>query len=236
LIQRKFKFTAAVLSWRRHTSWSGAMTPTSLSKTLRAASAKPPWHGGLEADVCGSERIRGLVEHRLLLERTRHLRYLQTKLRCREDAEDALQDFTIRAIQGAGRVREDRIDAWLNVSLRNALFDRYRRESSRRRLNDAAAVEPTDVAEPALIEDVSSGCLSISMAELKPSYSTVLRRADFEEASLGDLARELGLTTNNTAVRLHRARAVLRRVMHLRCTACPTPCLLAAHFIARAAA
>ena len=212
------------------------MTPTSLIEASKAASAKPSWRGRVAADVGGSERIRGLVERRLLCERTRHLRYLQTKLRCPEDAEDALQDFTIRAIQGAGRVREDRIDAWLNVSLRNALFDRYRRESSRRRLNEAAAVEPNACAEPAVIEDASSACLSLSMAELKPSYSTVVRRADLEEVSLGDLARELGLTTNNTAVRLHRARAVLRRVMHLRCTACPSPCLLAAHFIARAAA
>ena len=212
------------------------MTPTSLSETSRVASARPSWRGDVEADVTGSDRIREIVEHRLLCERARHLRYLRAKLRCREDAEDALQDFTIRALQGSGRVREDRIDAWLNVSLRNALFDRYRRESSRRRLNEAAAVEPTACAEPDVIEDVSSGCLSISIAELKPSYSTVLRRADLQEVSLGDLARELGLTTNNTAVRLHRARAVLRSVMHLRCTACPAPCLLAARFIARAAA
>jgi RNA polymerase sigma-70 factor (ECF subfamily) len=212
------------------------MTPVSLSETSRLASARPTWRCDVKADVKGSDRVRGMVEHRLLCERTRHLRYLRARLRCREDAEDALQDFTIRALQGAGRVREDRIDAWLNVSLRNALFDRYRREGSRRRLSEAAAAEPAACAEPDVIEDVSSGCLSISIAELKPSYSTVLRRADLEEVPLGDLARELGLTTNNTAVRLHRARAVLRRVMHSRCTSCPSPCLLAAHFIARSAA
>lgn len=212
------------------------MTPMSLSETSKVASAKASWLDGVEAAFTRSLRIREMVEYRLLCERSRHLRYLRAKLHCREDAEDALQDFTIRALQGAGRVREDRIDAWLNVSLRNALFDRYRRESSRRRLNEAAAVEPAACAEPDVVEDISSGCLSISIAELKPSYSTVLRRADLEEASLGDLARELGLTTNNTAVRLHRARAVLRRVMHVRCTACPAPCLLAARFIARAAA
>lgn len=212
------------------------MTPTSLSETSRLASARPSWGSGVEPDVPPADRVRGMVKHRLLCDRPRHLRYLQAKLRCREDAEDTLQDFTIKALQGAGRVREDRIDAWLNVSLRNALFDRYRRESSRRRLSEAAAAEPTASAEPDVIEDVSSSCLSIAIAELKPSYSAVLRRADLEEASLGNLALELGLTTNNTAVRLHRARAVLRQVMHLRCTVCPTPCLLAARFIARTAA
>ena len=212
------------------------MTPTSLGETSRQARPVPVWLGDGEVAVSCPDRTRRMVELRLLCERPRHLRYLLAKLRSREDAEDALQDFTIRALQGAGRVREDRIDAWLSVSLRNALFDRYRRDSSRRRLSDAAAAEPTACAEPDVIEDVSSGCLSISIAELKPSYSTVLRQADLEEVSLGDLARDLGLTTNNTAVRLHRARAELRRVMHLRCTACPAPCLLAAHFIARSAA
>ena len=212
------------------------MTPTSLSETSRQVRPAPVWLGGGEIAISRPGRIRGMVEHRLLCERPRHLRYLLAKLRSREDAEDALQDFTIRALQGADRVREDRIDAWLNVSLRNALFDRYRRDGSRRRLSEAAAAEPAACAVPDVIEDVSGGCLSSSIAELKPSYSTVLRRADLEEVSLGDVARELGLTINNTAVRLHRARAVLRRVMHVRCTACPAPCLLAARFIARSAA
>ena len=208
-------------------------TPLALGKGTEQQVVEPIQHRG---ERLGAPDIRGEVEHRLLSERARHLRYLVAKLRSREDAEDTLQDFTIRALKGAGRVRLDRIDAWLNVSLRNALFDRYRRDSSRRRLSEAAAAEPTADAEPDVIEDVSSGCLSASIGELKPAYATVLRRVDLEEASLGDLARELKLTTNNTAVRLHRARAVLRRLMHVRCTACPAPCLLAAQFIARSAA
>ena len=212
------------------------MTPMALSETSRLPTARPSWHRDVKEDRASSNRLLGMVERRLLCERARHLRYLRAKLRCREDAEDCLQDFTIRALQGADRVHEDRIDAWLNVSLRNALFDRYRRESSRRRLSEAAAAEPTACAEPDVIEDVSSGCLSISISQLKPSYSTILRRADLEEVPLGDLARELGLTTNNTAVRLHRARAALRCVMHLRCGSCPSPCPLAARFIARRAA
>lgn len=212
------------------------MTPTSLSMSRHLSPVSPVASVGDKAVIASSGRMRMLVERRLLHERPRHLRYLLSKLRSREDAEDTVQDFTIRALRGADHVREDRINAWLNISLRNALFDRYRRESSRRRFSEAAAVEPAPCAEPDGMENVSNACLSTSIAELKPSYSTVVRRADLEEASLGDLARELGLTSNNVAVRLHRARAVLRNVMHLRCTSCPSPCLLAARFIARSAA
>jgi RNA polymerase sigma-70 factor (ECF subfamily) len=181
--------------------------------------------------------MRALVEQRLACERVRHLRYLLARLSSREDAEDVLQDFSIKALQGSARVREDRIDAWLNVSLRNALFDRYRRAGARRRLSDAAAAEPTDCGAPEIVEELLSlDCLAKSVSQLKPSYATILRRADLEEAAIGDLASELGLTSNNTAVRLHRARETLRRIMHARCLACPTPCLLAARFIARSAA
>ena len=181
--------------------------------------------------------VSAIVAQALACGRPRHFRYLLTRLRSREDAEDVLQDFTMKALQGAPRVREDRIDAWLNVSLRNALFDRYRRAGARRRLSDAAAAEPTDCGAPEIVEELSSlDCLAKSVTQLKPSYAIVLRRADLDEVAIGDLARELGLTSNNTAVRLHRAREMLRRIMHARCSACPTPCLLAAHFIARSVA
>ena len=181
--------------------------------------------------------MRALVEQRLACEQAQHFRYLRTRLRTREDAEDVLHDFTIKALQGAARVREDRIDAWLNVSLRNALFDRYRRAGARQRLSDAAAAEPMDCGVPERVEELSSlDCLATAVTQLKPSYATVLRRVDLEEVRIGVLAGELGLTANNAAVRLHRAREMLRRIMHDRCSACPTPCLLAARFIARAAA
>ena len=202
--------------------------PSPRNRAVRPTVAGP---GGYQGDVTA------LVERRLASERARHFRYLLARLRSREDAEDVLQDFTIKALQGAARVREDRIDAWLNVSLRNALFDRYRRAGARRRFSDAAAAEPTDDGAPEIVEELSSlDCLAKSVTQLKPSYAIVLRRADLDEVALGDLACELGLTSNNTAVRLHRAREMLRRIMHARCSDCPTPCLLAAHFIARSVA
>jgi RNA polymerase sigma-70 factor (ECF subfamily) len=184
----------------------------------------------------GGGDIYALVEQRLTCARGRHLRYLIARLRSREDAEDVLQDFTLKALQGAAGVREDRIDAWLNVSLRNALFDRYRRDGARRRLAEAAAAEPPACDEPDEVDDVAIRCLSESIAELKPSYATILRRVDLEEAPLKAAAEQFGLTANNVAVRLHRAREALRQAMHVRCSACPTPCLIAGRFLSRAVA
>lgn len=194
---------------------------------------------GARTDTEGSRGRGGvcaLVERRLTCERSRHLRYLTARLRSREDAEDVLQDFTLKALQGAAGVREDRVDAWLSVSLKNALFDRYRRDDARRRLAEAAAAEPAECNAPDDVEDISIRCLSESIAQLKPSYAAIVRRADLEEAPLKAVADQIGLTANNAAVRLHRARETLRRVMHARCAACQAPCLLASRFLNRAAA
>ena len=143
------------------------MTDTTFGET-----SQPARRMSLVAAKSGCD-VRALIEQRLTSDRGRHLRYLQARLRSREDAEDVLQDFTLKALQSAVRVREEKIDAWLNVSLRNALFDRYRRDGARRRLSGASAAEPPECSERVDdVEEVSISCLSTSIAELKPSYAT----------------------------------------------------------------
>ena len=189
----------------------------------------------LSADEMGRR-----IEAKLSSERGRWLRFLASRLPSREDAEDVLQDFSIRAIQGAARVSDpQKIDAWLNVSLRNTLFDRYRREGARRRLWQGVASEPppapADHDDPDEDVETPMTCLSSAIGELKPAYSDLIRRAELQEAPLKLVAAELALTANNVAVRLHRAREALRRSMRTRCAACPARCLAAERFLARQA-
>ncbi len=179
-----------------------------------------------------------LIEAKLSAERDRRLRFLASRLPSREDAEDVLQDFSIRAIQGAARLSDpQKIDAWLNVSLRNTLFDRYRREGARRRLQQGVASEPPPAEHGDTDEDMeaSMACLSRAIGELKPAYATLIRRAELQQTPLKVVAEELDLTANNVAVRLHRAREALRQSMRARCGACPARCLAAERFLARQA-
>jgi len=166
--------------------------------------------------ILSVEEMGRQIEAKLSSERGRWLRFLSSRLPSREDAEDVLQDFSIRAIQGAGRVSDpQKIDAWLNVSLRNTLFDRYRRNGARRRLQQGVAMEPPPAEHDDLDEDMdrSMACLSRAIGELKPAYAALIRRAELQEAPLKLVAAELALTANNVAVRLHRAREALRRSM-----------------------
>jgi RNA polymerase sigma-70 factor (ECF subfamily) len=176
--------------------------------------------------------MRRLIEARLGAERKRWLRFLASRLPTREDAEDALQDFMIKAIQGASRLGDpEKIDAWLNACLRNSLFDRYRREAARRRLQQAVAAEPAVSSDAGVLDeeaDVPIQCLISAIGELKPSYADLIRRAELQQKPLKAVAGDLALTANNVAVRLHRARETLRVEMRARCGACPARCRAAA--------
>ena len=69
-----------------------------------------------------------------------------------------------------------------------------------------------DVQEPeAELRQEVCQCVSSLLEMLKPEYREALRIVDLEEGKLKDLAQQSGITAENAAVRVHRARAALRR-------------------------
>lgn len=187
----------------------------------------------LVSGVAPAEEVRRLVEEHLRQGRPRHLRFLQIRLRSREDAEDVLQEFALKAIQGADRLTDlAKVEAWLSITLRNALFDRYRRNAGRARLQDGVRAEPS--CEPDEPEDLERplDCLTHAIDDLKPESATLLRRSELQETPLKLIADAMAITANNAGVRVHRAREALRQMMKARCAACAAPCPLATRFIA----
>lgn len=186
----------------------------------------------LVSGVTRRVEIEKLLAEKLQSSQPRNLRFLLSRLRCREDAEDVLQDFGLKAVQGAAQLTDaGRIDAWLGVTLRNALFDRYRRNAGRRRLQDAAAAEPGFAPEIDHDVEVALTCLTQATSRLKPEARELIRRAELQQTPLKAIAADLGLTANNVGVRVHRAREALRREMHAGCAACDHSCALAARFL-----
>lgn len=209
-------------------------------ETIMQASASPSpgaaWSGSQSVVKLVSSftrvELEKLIAEKLRSGQPRNLRFLLSRLRCREDAEDVLQDFGLKAIQGVGHLTDaGRIDAWLGVTLRNALFDRYRRNAGRRRLQDAAIAEPSFAPETDHEVEFALICLTRATARLKPAARELIRRAEFQQTPLKAIAADLGLTANNVGVRVHRAREALRREMHAGCAACDHRCALAARFL-----
>ena len=184
----------------------------------------------LAARATPAAEIRRLVERRLRDDRPAHLRYLLKRLRSHEDAEDVLQEFALKATLAASRLTDPgKVDAWLGVALRNALFDRYRRNAARARLTEALSAEAACDGENPADDELAQSlrCLALVLAGLAPETASLLRRAELERTPLATIAGEMHLTANNVGVRVHRARAVLREGMRARCGLCPDPCALA---------
>lgn len=150
--------------------------------------------------------------------------FLMKRLHNRADAEDVLQEFCLRVLARRDQLRAaDRLDAWLYAILRSALNDHYRKAGRRDRLGQAYA---TGNAEPDTTPDATEAmshicaCIDGLIPQLKPADSDLIRRIDIEESDRAQVARDLGITPGALAVRLHRARAVLRDRLLGHCGCC----------------
>ena len=63
-------------------------------------------------------------------------------------------------------------------------------------------------------------CVASLLDTLKPEYAAVLRRVELDGVPVRDFAAEAGITANNAAVRVYRARQALRRQLQRCCRTC----------------
>lgn len=162
------------------------------------------------------EAIARLVEgHR------KFLAFLERRVESRAVAEDILQTAFARGLERGAGVQEEKVVAWFYRVLRNAVIDHYRQRSTAERVTEAWAREFPDVQEPEteLRREICQ-CVSSLVDTLKPEYRDALRVVELEEGTLKDLAQQSGITADNAAVRVHRARAALRRQIEQACGTC----------------
>ena len=95
-------------------------------------------------------RDRDTTIDRQLVERRRDFyRFLRCRLSRPEDAEDALQDFCLKALRAANALEDSqKVDAWLGRILRNTLTDHYRRRAARQNGESAFARESRSEVAP----------------------------------------------------------------------------------------
>lgn len=173
--------------------------------------APRPASNGSEATQC------------LLHGRREFIGYLRRRLGGPDEAEDAFQDFSLKVIRATRSPDQgEKINAWLGRILRNTLIDHYRRRAVRLRAETAYAQEmqTADTATEADRGRRPCRCLHAALPTLRADYTEILRRADLEEEPRSQIAADLGLTTNNLNVRLHRARLALKKELEKSCPAC----------------
>ena len=180
-------------------------------------------HSHMLSELDSRASFNPAVNQHLIAGRQEFLSYLRRRLGSHDDAEDALQNFSLKAIRAAQSVSgEDKINAWLGQILRHTLIDHYRRRAARLRAETAYSQEQC-LEETATEAEPAAGpckCLPKALSRLRPDYAAILRRADLEDEPRACIAADLGLTANALNVRLHRARHALRQELESSCPSC----------------
>jgi RNA polymerase sigma factor (sigma-70 family) len=150
------------------------------------------------------------------------LGFVERRVGDRALAEDILQDAFVRGIDKLGELREqDSARAWFYRTLRNAVTDHHRRRAAaNKRLEALAAELDPDGAEVPELERVVCTCVARIAGTLKPAYAEALRRIELDGVPVVDFAQEAGISESNAGVRVHRARAALRREVARSCGTC----------------
>jgi RNA polymerase sigma factor (sigma-70 family) len=166
----------------------------------------------------GDATLAALLENRRVF-----LRFLERRVADRETAEDILQDAFARALATRESLRKDEsVVAWFYRMLRNAVIDRYRRDDASKRALQAFAREVSQAQPTAEVHGAVCACVLQAATALKPEYEEALREVDVEGLAVKAYAGRHGMTPNNAAVRLHRARQALRTQVVASCGACAT--------------
>ncbi len=129
------------------------------------------------------------------------------------DAEDIVQDLFVGLPEAIGKCAgSGSLEGWLRrVVVRMSLM--RLRAGSRRREDVIEAADTQGHGREA--ESVFADRLTLEQAlrALPDELRVIVVLKDIEGHSHADIARQLGIRSNTAAVRLHRARAVLRQIL-----------------------
>lgn len=190
--------------------------PSRGASTSSHASAIPP--------RMSDEALPPAVVAKLVDNHRAFLGFVHKHVGDRAEAEDLLQEAFVKGLERGGGLRdEESAVAWLYRLLRNAVVDRHRRRgAAARALADLARAMEDETTPPAEFVEVACRCVTSLSDTLKPEYAEALQRIDVDGAAVKDYAERVGISANNAAVRVHRAREALRRRVQQSCGTCAT--------------
>ena len=128
----------------------------------------------------------------------------------------------MRGLDKLGTLESDEsASAWFYRILRNAVIDQHRRRTARERKLEAFAAELEQrVQAEGEVRGAVCQCVRTLAGTLKPEYAEALQRVEVDGVAVKDYATEAGITSNNAAVRVFRAREALRKQVTRSCGSC----------------
>lgn len=139
-------------------------------------------------------------------------RFVLSKVRNHQDAEDILQDVFIKVKLKSSQLHdESKVTQWFYQITRNSIMDYYR--------NKKKSIERDLVDTPEnynAFNDCVVDCLQELMKTLPSPYREALELADSQDVSQKELAKQLQISYSGLKSRVQRARKMLKdRMMEL---------------------
>ena len=164
--------------------------------------------------------------------RLKILRYL-TRLVGGHEAEDLTQEVFIKVSQGLKDFRgASKLSTWIYRIATNTALDKLRSPSSQRMAQETLTTGPEGSEEnkrlsfragvssidQQLIRKEMNMCIRNVIEKLPEEYRTVIVLRELEELRNHDIADILQVSLDTVKIRLHRARAKLRKELEDHCT------------------
>ncbi len=152
------------------------------------------------------------------------VRYL-TRLVGELEAEDAAQEVFVKINHSIDSFRgESSLSTWIYRIATNTAMDHLRKPSSRMTKpveecdeEDAGPVDTAPLHDTLLIRKDMNECIRGIVDNLPEDYRTVLILSEFEGLPNAEIAEVLGISLDTTKIRLHRAKARLRKELECHC-------------------
>jgi RNA polymerase sigma-70 factor (ECF subfamily) len=164
------------------------------------------------------------------------LRYL-TRLTGRYEAEDLSQEVFIKVESGLKNFRgESKLSTWIYRIATNTAVDRMRSPSFNYKVNDTTSPEAeqendldiedkdqftgekTELTDQQYIRKEMNSCIRNFIESLPENYKSVVILNELEELKNHEIADILNITLDTVKIRLHRARAQLRKKLESNCS------------------
>ncbi len=164
------------------------------------------------------------------------LRYL-TRLTGKYEAEDLSQEVFIKVESGLKNFRgESKLSTWIYRIATNTAVDRMRNPSFKYEVNegipsesvqkddldtedkDLFTREVTESTDLQYVRNEMNSCIRNFIENLPENYKAVVILSELEELKNKEIAEILHLTLDTVKIRLHRARAQLRKKLQSNCS------------------
>ena len=133
------------------------------------------------------------------------------------DCDDVTQDVFAKVSVGLAQFRGDAsLSTWIYRIATNAAYDRLRSRGSHPQsdvpMDEAPPVEDhAPGVEQRLVRREMNDCIGEYIDRLPASYRSVVALSEHEGLTNAEIAETLGVTLDTVKIRLHRARARLRK-------------------------